>query len=173
MTGFVRCQSWDLRCVSVRLACALLLVAVALAACACGGGSSHAGSPCPGWVAAALGSGTRATPAGREVDRVTCVYRARRVGGGLVRVTVDTAPQAAVRWARWADERGQAYLGAPRAELPEVLAGIGGGAAWVPSARELVATGRGRLVTVVVLRAAPREDARATAEALARAALAG
>lgn len=104
---------------------------------------------------------------------MTCVYRARGAAGAVVRVTVDTAPQAAVRWARWVDERGQAYLGAPRAELPEVLEGIGDGAAWVPAAQELVATGRGRLLTVVVLRAPPREDGRATAVAVARAALAG
>lgn len=173
MTGFVRCQSWDLRCVSVRAVCVCLLTAVAAAACACGGGSSRVASPCPPRVAGVIGTGTRATPASREADRVTCVYRARGAGGAVVRVTVDTAPQAAVRWGRWVDERGQAYLGAPRAELPEVLAGIGGGAAWVPAARELVATGRGRLVTVVVLRAEPRQDARATAEAVARAALAG
>lgn len=105
------------------------------------------------------------------MERVTCVYRG--VAGAVVRVTVDTAPQAAVRWGRWVDERGQAYLGAPRAELPEVLEGVGDGAAWVPAARELVATGRGRLVTVVVLHAAPGRGGRATAVTVARAALAG
>lgn len=50
---------------------------------------------------------------------------------------------------------------------------VGDGAAWVPAARELVATGRGRLVTVVVLRAVPRANGRATAVTAARAALAG
>jgi len=146
--------------------CAAVLLA------SCGGGSAHAGSPCPRRVATALGAGTRATPASRDVDRVTCVYRARG-GGAVVRVTVDTAPQARVRWGRWVDERGQAYLGAPRSELPEVLEGIGEGAAWVPAARELVATGRGRLVTVLVLRGAAGRRARTTAVTVARAALAG
>lgn len=159
---------------SLRVVCAGLLAVAAVPLCSCGGGSvRRAASPCPRRVAAALGAGTGAAPASREVERVTCVYRGPGAAGALVRVTVDTAPQAAVRWARWVEERGQAYLGAPRAELPDVLEGIGDGAAWVPAARELVATGRGWLVTVVVLRAGQGRRAQATAVAVARAALAG
>lgn len=156
---------------------ALALAALALASCG-GGGSSQAGSPCPARVADVLGAGARGTARARSLDVVTCDYRARRAagtagaGGAVVRVTVDTAPQAQVRFGRWVDERGQAYLGAPRAELPQVLAGIGDGAAWVPAARELVAVGNGRLVTVLVVRGERRRPLRATAVAVARAALA-
>lgn len=89
-----------------------------------------------------------------------------------MRVTVDTAPQTLVRFERWVVERGQAYLGAPAAELPRVLSGIGGGAAWVPALRELVAVGDGRLVTVLVVRGEQRRPLVATAVAVARAALA-
>lgn len=154
-----------------------LLVALALAACvaslvACGGGSSGGGSLCPARVAAVLGPGARAAVRSRALDVVTCEYRGRGVGGAVVRVTVDTAPQTQVRFGRWVDERGQAYLGAPRAELPQLLSGIGDGAAWVPAARELVAVGNGRLVTVLAERAARGRSPQATVVAVARAALA-
>jgi hypothetical protein len=108
------------------------------------------------------------------LDVVACDYRASRArGGATVRVTVDTAPQALTRFERWVVERGQAYLGAPRVELPQVLQGIGDGATWVPAARELRAVADERLVTVAVLHAAPGTSARATALISARAALGG
>lgn len=151
---------------------ARLLVALAFAACAVSlsacGGSSRARSPCPPRVAAVLG-GVRERVGSQSLDVVTCVYRSP--AGAVVRVTVDTAPQTAVRFERWVVERGQAYLGAPRAELPDVLSGIGDGAAWVAAVRELVAVGNGRLVTVLVVRGAPGRPPRATAVAVARAAL--
>lgn len=122
-------------------------------------------------VAGALG-GARAAVRSRSLDVVTCDYRAAGARGADVRVTVDTAPQALTRFERWVVERGQAYLGAPQAELPHVLEGIGEGAAWVPAARELVAVGNGRLVTVLVRRGEPSRPLRATAVKVARAALA-
>ncbi len=145
--------------------------AVALAVCVAScGGTSRGGSPCPARVPTALGGAPLGRVQSQSLDVVTCAYRAP--AGAVVRVTVDTAPQAQARFGRWVDERGQAYLGAPRAELPDVLSGIGDGAAWVPAARELVAVGRERLVTVLVLREQADRPSRATAVAVARAALA-
>jgi len=154
-------------------AAAVVSLCAALVLAGCGGGSSRSTSDrvsCSKPVAAALGPGTRMALRARALDSVTCVYATPR-SGARVRVTVDTAPQASTRFERWVVERGQAYLGAPRAQLPQVLSGIGDGAAWVPAAHELRTTAHDRLVTVVVAHAAHGTSARATAIGFARAAL--
>ena len=86
-------------------------------------------------------------------------------------MTVDTAPQAWVRWQRAQVERTQTT--AEWAHLPDQqprpVSGVGGGAFWVRGSRELVASDGQRLVTVRVLR--PVRGARAGAIRVARAAL--
>jgi hypothetical protein len=154
-------------------ATATLCVAL-VALVACGGGSgrpARARAACSRAVADAIGPGTRAALRSRTLDLVTCVYHAPTPRGTVVRVTVDTAPQAQFRFVRWDVERRQAFVAAPPAQRPRILPGIGDGAAWVPAERELRATAKGRLVTVVVARAAPGTSARATALAPARAVL--
>ncbi|MDO8185395.1 hypothetical protein Q5424_21245 [Conexibacter sp. JD483] len=151
-----------------------MLVAL-LALSACGGGSTpapttaqQARSPCPRAIAAALGAAADARLDDRSDTVVDCTYRA---GATTARVRVDSAPQAQFRFSRAVVESGQAHLGDPPSELPQVLDGIGAGAAWTAAGRELLATDGRRLVTVTVVR--PRADApaRATAVTVARAAL--
>jgi hypothetical protein len=89
-----------------------------------------------------------------------------------LRVTVDSAPQAAFRFDRAVVEGGQAHLGRARDELPQQVAAVGRGADWLPAQRELLATDDRRLVTVDVLSAPPRPRAdRAAAVDAARALL--
>jgi hypothetical protein len=152
-------------------AAVLLCTALALAACGGSGTPAHPGDTCPQAVASALGPGTRVALSDRAPDVVTCTYRVPRAGGTLLRVTLDTAPQAQARFERAVVERGQAYLGAPRARLPQELSGIGDGAAWIAAERELLATAHGSLVTVTVLHPAHSASLRAMATAAARAAL--
>lgn len=139
-----------------------------LALTACGGDVKEARSPCPRAISVALGTSAQGRFDDRSDDVLRCDYRA---GATSVRVTVDSAPQALFRFSRAVVESGQAHLGDPPAELPEVLSGIGSGAAWTAARRELLATDGRRLVTVDVAR--PRADARAraTAVTVARAAL--
>src|SRR5690349_3951578 len=118
------------------------MLLAALAVTACGGGSDRdeaARSPCPPSISAA---GTV----------VTCTYRA---GDKIARVRVDSAPQAQFRFSRAVVEGGQAHLGDPPAELPQVLDDVAAGAAWTAARRELLATDGRRLVTVTVAR--PRD----------------
>jgi hypothetical protein len=152
-------------------AAVLLCAASALAACGGSGTPAHARDTCPQAVASALGPGTRVALSDRAPDVLTCVYRVPRAGGALLRMTLDTAPQARTRFERAVVERGQAYLGAPRARLPQELSRVGDGAAWIAAERELLATAHGRLVTVTVLRPAHSTSLRAMATAAARAAL--
>jgi hypothetical protein len=145
---------------------ALALALVVLTGC----GGSHAAAParpkpkapCDGRVAAVAGP---AALVSRDPDIVTCVY------GGAVRVIVDSAPQALLRWQRAQVERTQTT--AEWAHIPDqqprMVNGVGMGAFWVSGPRELVASDGRRLVTVRVLH--PAKDARATAIRVARAAL--
>ncbi len=130
-----------------------LLVFAALALAGCGGTSS----PCPA--------------AGRAVSEsfelVTCGYDGTV---GAFRVTIDTAPQAWVRWQRAQVERTQTadeWSHDPGQE-PRAVNGVGEGAFWVAVPRELVTSDGKRLVTVRVLQA---RDPRAAAIRMARAAL--
>jgi hypothetical protein len=147
-------------------------VAALLASSGCGGGATPpttAASPCPRAIAAALGERARGDLEDRAPDVLTCTYRGG--DGAEARVMIDSAPQALRRFSRTVVERAQAHLGDGRSELPVELAGIGVGAAWVAEPRELMATDGRRLVTVTIV--VPRSGARprATAAAVARAAL--
>ncbi|HEY4278945.1 MAG TPA: hypothetical protein VGM91_12025 [Conexibacter sp.] len=114
-------------------------------------------------------AGASATLVNRSEGLLTCAYRA---GQTSLRVTLDSAPQAAFRFERAVVEAGQAHLGRARAQLPQQVLGIGRGAAWLPAQRELLATDDRRLVTVYVLSQPPHPAAdRAVAVAAARAVL--
>ncbi|HST41839.1 MAG TPA: hypothetical protein VLK58_20130 [Conexibacter sp.] len=148
-----------------------LAVAAVAATAGCGSGTEpqrQAGSLCPRAIAAALGDGARGQLDDRAPNVLTCTFR---VSATAVRVTIDSAPQALTRFSRTVVERGQAHLGDPRAELPVEIGGIGVGAAWVAAARELSATDGRRLVTVTVVTPQAGARPRATAAAVARAAL--
>jgi hypothetical protein len=85
-------------------------------------------------------------------------------------VTVDTAPQAWVRWQRALVERTQTtreWADIP-AQQARPVAGVGDGAFWVRATRELVASDGRELLTVRVLKAA---HPRAAAIRVARAGL--
>jgi hypothetical protein len=147
--------------------CAIVACLAALAAAGCGG---HAApprpkqpDPCSARVAAVAGHGALVS---RDPDIITCVY------GGAVRVVVDTAPQALLRWQRAEVERTQTTAEWARIpdQQPQMVDGVGQGAFWVRGPRELVAGDDRRLVTVRVLR--PSTAARATAIRVARAVLA-
>lgn len=149
-------------------------LAALLALASCGGGDAPrkvARSPCSRAIAAAVGPQAKAALDERAPDVLTCTYRS---GDRIVRVTRDTAPQAAWRFSRTVVEQGQAHLGEDRRELPQQVDGIGEGAAWTPAPRELLATDGRTLVTVTVV--APGSGgaraARAAAVSVARAALA-
>ena len=168
------------------------LCALLLALAGCGGGqplgrpaatappSAAARASCP-----PLLPGAAATVLERAPDVVVCAYRRPAGGGGATgaaggggsragvraRVTLDDAPQAAFRFDRAVVERSQAHLGGAAGELPQQVAGVGRSAAWIPAASELLATDDRRLVTVDVAAPAAPAAARATALALARAAL--
>jgi hypothetical protein len=128
-----------------------------LAVAGCGGPAKP--DPCSPRVAAVAGHGSLISS---DPDIVTCVY------GGAVRVVVDSAPQALVRWQRAEVERTQTTSEWARIpdQQPQLVGGVGEGAFWVRGPRELVATDGRRLVTVRVLR-----GSRATAIRVARAAL--
>jgi hypothetical protein len=142
------------------------VLVVCLVAAGCGGSTAAPArpkpAPCSARVAAVAGA---ARLVARDPDIVTCVY------GGAVRVIVDSAPQALVRWQRAQVERTQTT--AEWADIPDqqprMVTGVGMGAFWVRGPRELVASDGRRLVTVRVLHASER--ARATAIRVARAAL--
>jgi hypothetical protein len=136
-----------------RFSQSLLVTLLALTAC---GTQQQARSPCPPRISAS------------DETVATCTYRN---GATIARVRVDHAPQAQFRFSRAVVEGGQAHLGDPPAELPQVLEGIGAGAAWTAARRELLATDGRRLVTVTVQRPRSGEAARTTAVAIARAAL--
>jgi hypothetical protein len=164
-----------------------MLPAVALTAIAvggCGGGGAtkptpaHASasaparrpaSPCAR-MAAAAGSGARARVVSHESELVTCQYTS---SGSALRVMVDTAPQAWLRWQRAQVERTQTtreWANIP-AQQPHLVSGVGGGAFWVPGPRELVASDGQRLLTVRVLRPKKGGAARRDAIRVARAGL--
>lgn len=152
-----------------RFSHSVLLTALALTAC--GGSGEQARSPCPQAIADVLGSGAEARLEDRSDAVLTCTYRGGAPASARLRVSVDRAPQAQFRFSRAVVESGQAHLGDPPAELPQVLSGIGSGAAWTAARRELQATDGRRLVTVTVARPRGAAQARATAVAVARAAL--
>jgi hypothetical protein len=151
----------------------LALAVVALAAGGCGGAASSArrpAKPCSPRIAAAAGSSARVRVLSRQPQLVTCLYAA---AGGAFRVTVDTLPQAWVRWQRAQVERTQTaseWSHTP-AQQPRDVRGVGGGAFWVRAPRELAASDGRRLITVRVLRPAATADARHAAIRVARAGL--
>jgi hypothetical protein len=154
---------------------ALALGLAALAAAGCGGAvqaapARHAARPCSPRMAAAAGVGAHTRVGSREPDVITCRYQA---AGREVRVTVDTAPQAWLRWERAQVERQQnasEWSDTP-SQKPREVAGVGGGAFWVRAPRELVTSDGRRLLTVRVLRPAAAQPARRAAIGVARAGL--
>jgi hypothetical protein len=136
---------------------------------------AHKASPpaqpaCSPKIAAAAGPGAKASVVSREPDLVTCRYDA---GDRVMRVTVDTMPQAWFRWTRAQVERIQTaaeWANVP-SQQPRDVSGVGGGAFWVSAPRELVASDGKRLVTVRVIRPKAAAQARRAAIAVARAGL--
>jgi hypothetical protein len=150
------------------------LVLGTIAVAGCGGAAAprpaakHA-SPCAR-MAAGAGAGAHARVVSAESELLTCQYTSQT---STLRVTVDTAPQAWLRWGRAQVERTQTtreWANIP-AQQPHVVSGVGGGAFWVPGPRELVASDGQRLVTVRVLRPATNRVARRDAIRVARAGL--
>jgi hypothetical protein len=125
---------------------------------------------CSPKIAAAAGPGAKASVVSREPDLVTCRYTA---AGRVVRVTVDTMPQAWFRWMRAQVERIQtaAEWAHVPSQQPRDVRGVGGGAFWVSAPRELVASDGKRLVTVRVVRPKAAAKARRAAIAVAKAGL--
>jgi hypothetical protein len=118
-------------------------------------------APCGSWS----GPGSPIEP-----DVVTCRYDA---AGREFRVTVDTAPQAWLRWERAQEERQQnasEWSNTP-SQKARGVAGVGGGAFWVQAPRELVTSDGRQLLTVRVLRPAAAQPARRDAIGVARAGL--
>jgi hypothetical protein len=154
---------------------ALALGLAALAAAGCGGAvqaapARHAVSPCSRQMAAVTGAGAHTRVVSREPQVVTCRYEA---AGRDFRVTVDTAPQAWLRWERAQVERQQTaseWSDTP-SQKPRDVAGVGGGAFWVRAPRELVTSDGRRLLTVRVLQPAAAQPARRAAIGVARAGL--
>ncbi|WP_037502534.1 hypothetical protein [Solirubrobacter soli] len=144
------------------------VLVLCLAVAGCGGSAAAPAArpkpppPCSPRVAAVAGAPRLVA---RDPDIVTCEY------GGAVKVIVDSAPQALVRWQRAEVERTQTT--SEWANIPDqqarMVSGVGMGAFWVRGPRELVASDGRRLVTVRVLHAG--KSARATAIRVARAAL--
>lgn len=153
------------------LTTALIVVAGLLAGC---GASSDAGkrAGCPGAPGSALSRAVGVPRAVASRPQLSpgvsiCRYAA---GSTRVRVTVDSAPQAYLRWNRAQVERWQTAAGWSDnpGQAPKVVAHLGKGAFWVTAPRELVATDGRHIVTVRVLAGAP---ARRIAVRVARAAL--
>jgi hypothetical protein len=155
--------------------CALVLAAAALAFGGCGGAvqgapAQPAAAPCSSRIAAAAGADARMRIVSEQSDVVTCRYAAP---GRAFRVTVDTAPQAWLRWERAQVERQQnasEWSNTP-SQKPRDVAGVGGGAFWVRAPRELVTSDGRQLLTVRVLRPAAPQRARRAAIGVARAGL--
>jgi hypothetical protein len=152
----------------------LVLGLAALAAVGCGSSgvvpARHAASRCSARMAAAAGAGAHTRLVARDPDVVTCLYEA---AGRRLRVTVDTAPQAWLRWQRAQVERLQTtseWAHTP-SQQPRDVPGVGGGAFWVQAPRELVTSDGRRLLTVRVLRPAAPASARRAAIRVARAGL--
>jgi hypothetical protein len=140
----------------------------------CGGAAApkpaarHA-SPCAR-MATGAGAGAHARVVSAESALLTCQYTSP---ASTLRVTVDTAPQAWLRWGRAQVERTQTtreWANIP-AQQPHVVSGVGGGAFWVAGPRELVASDGQRLVTVRVVRPTTNRFARRDAIRVARAGL--
>jgi hypothetical protein len=120
-------------------------------------------------MAAAAGARGRVVASDSALE--TCELTA---SGTDIRVLVDSAPQALVRWQRAEVERTQTtreWANIP-AQQPRMVSGVGEGAFWVLGPRELVATDGRRLVTVRVLAPHTATKARRAAIGAARAALA-
>jgi hypothetical protein len=149
----------------------LAVWAVALVAAGCGGAAhAPAAGPCSPRVTAAAGPHARAGVVSRDFELVTCRYVS---GTESVRVTVDTAPQAWVRWQRAQVERTQTaveWANIP-SQRPRNVTGVGMGAFWVQAPRELVASDGRELLTVRVLAPSGAAAARQTAIRVARAGL--
>jgi hypothetical protein len=152
----------------VRLA---LAVSAAFAVAGCGGTVHRAAaSPCSPRVTAAAGPHARADVVSRDFELVTCRYASSTEA---VRVTVDTAPQAWVRWQRAQVERTQTaveWANVP-SQQPRNVTGVGLGAFWVLAPRELVASDGHELLTVRVLAPSGAAAARQAAIRVARASL--
>jgi hypothetical protein len=150
----------------MRRAARLLPALLVLAGCGGAPPPAHraAPSPCPTKISAVAGHARLVSRAG---DISTCAYSG---GAGRFRVTVDTAPQAWVRWQRAQIERTQTtreWANIP-AQQPRPVPGVGGGAFWVRATRELVTSDGRELLTVRVLQA---PDPRTAAIRVARAGL--
>ena len=133
----------------------------------------RAAGPCVAAARAALApAGVTARVTGVSPGLATCAYAAP---GLRVNVSVDTNPQARVRFSRAVVERGQvAVWSGHHGHLPRLLHGIGEGADWFPDDRELLATDGRRLIDVTLVRTALPAPARLRlARAVARATLAG
>jgi hypothetical protein len=152
---------------TMRRRLALGLACLVLAGCGASAAPARKG-PCSPRVAAAAGPGTRARALSHEFELVTCSYTD---AAAAFRVTVDTAPQAWVRWQRAEVERTQTTAEWARIpdQQPRPVSGVGGGAFWIRATRELVASDGRELLTVRVLH--PAAGARAAAIRVARAAL--
>jgi hypothetical protein len=157
----------------------LVVVLAALVFVGCGGGGEKAAAPtpkptpappCSPKMTAAAGPGAHADVVSSEPQLVTCLYAGER---GRFRVTVDSLPQAWLRWERAQVERIQTaseWANTPSQRARDVP-GVGGGAFWVQAPRELIASDGQRLLTVRVLRPAAAAKARRAAIRVARAGL--
>jgi len=152
----------------------LLVIGLAgLAVTGCGGGTAapakRPAAPCSARMTAAAGPGSRASVVSREPGLVICRFTGT---GGAFRVTVDTLPQAWLRWERAQVERIQtaSEWSHNPAQAAGDVRGVGGGAFWVRGPRELVASDGRRLLTVRVVRP---EGAAADRRAAIRVARAG
>jgi hypothetical protein len=156
----------------------LVIGLTAIAIAGCGGGDAappakpvkQAADPCSAKMNAAAGPGAHVSLVSREPDLVTCRYAG---DAGTFRVTVDTAPQAWIRWQRGQVERIQ--TASEWAHTPEQKArdvpGVGGGAFWIRGPRELVTSDGKQLLTVRVERPHRDKVARRAAIKVARAGL--
>jgi hypothetical protein len=149
----------------------LALLACVLALAGCGGTTAApvhgAVDPCARIAAAA---GDHGNVAANDPEILTCRLTS---SNAELRVIVDTAPQALVRWQRAQVERTQTtreWANIP-AQQPVMINGVGQGAFWVKAPRELVTTDGRRLVTVRVLKPRAATAARSAAIRVARAAL--
>ena len=101
-------------------------------------------------MSAAAGPHARSTVLSQDFELVTCRYTSPTAA---VRVTVDTAPQAWLRWQDTQVERTQTaveWANIP-SQRPRNVSGVGMGAFWVRAPRELVASDGHELLTVRVL----------------------
>lgn len=128
-------------------------------------------SGCLPAVSAAFAADTGATtvasrPTPADLGLVGCHNVA---GGAAATVTVDSNPQAALRFNNTVEERDQVSLWSHNPQdSPRALTGIGQGADWIPSERLILSTDGKRLVSVQIR---SRPHAQRTARALTLATL--